>query len=88
MKSFPLFVSTLSLISLLSGCYQVPVTGRRAMDIVDEKEVTKMSIAAFNDLKAHHPRSRDRERIDQLNRVGERIAAALALATSDHQERS
>lgn len=77
MKPFSFFVSTLSLISLLSGCYQVPVTGRKAMDIVDEKEVTKMSIAAFNDLKAHHPRSRDRERIDQLNRVGERIAKVV-----------
>ena len=32
---------------LFAGCYQVPVTGRRALSIVDDKEVTKMSIAAM-----------------------------------------
>jgi predicted Zn-dependent protease len=77
MKSFLLLAALASLICLSSGCYQVPVTGRSAMNIVDDKEVTKMSIAAFNDLKAHHPRSHDQERIDQLNRVGERISKVV-----------
>jgi len=46
---------------LLSGCYEVPVTGRRAMNIRDDKEVTKMSIAMFDDMKSHYKPSRDRE---------------------------
>lgn len=58
---------------LLGGCYTVPVTGRSAMNLVDEKEVTKMSVAAFDDMRAHYPLSRDKERIDQLKRVGERL---------------
>lgn len=66
-----------SLTCLLAGCYEVPVTGRKAMNIVDDKEVTKMSIAAFNDMKAHHRVSHDKERIDQLNRVGERISKVV-----------
>ncbi len=47
------------------------------MNLVDDKEVSKMSIAAFDDLKAHNPLSRDRERIDQLNRVGERLSKVV-----------
>jgi predicted Zn-dependent protease len=77
MKPLSSILLGLSLTILLAGCYEVPVTGRKAMNIVDDKEVTKMSIAAFNDLKAHHPRSHDRERIDQLNRVGERISKVV-----------
>jgi predicted Zn-dependent protease len=58
---------------LLGGCYTVPVTGRSAMNLVDEKEVTKMSVAAFDDMRSHYPLSRDKDRIEQLKRVGERL---------------
>ncbi|HWA09800.1 MAG TPA: M48 family metallopeptidase [Opitutaceae bacterium] len=67
----------LPLALFLSGCYTVPVTGRSALSLVDDKEVTKMSIAAFNDMKSHYPISRDQERIDQLRRVGERLQRAI-----------
>ena len=62
---------------LLAGCYTVPVTGRSALNLVDDKEVTKMSIAAFNDMKSHYPLSRDKERVDQLQRVGERLERVI-----------
>jgi predicted Zn-dependent protease len=64
---------------LLAGCYQVPVTGRHALSLVDDKEVTKMSIAAFDEMKAHYPISHDQERIDQLQRVGERLQRAVPI---------
>lgn len=64
-------------LGLSSGCYQVPVTGRRAVNLTSDKEVTKMSIAAFDDLKGRHPKSKDRARIDQLQRVGDRIARVV-----------
>ncbi len=67
----------LPVLLLLGGCYTVPVTGRSALNLVDEKEVTKMSIAAFDDMKAHYPISRDQERVDQLNRVGERLSQVI-----------
>ena len=70
--------SALSLATLLlAGCYEVPVTGRRSMNLVDEKEVTKMSIAAFDEMKHRYPLSRDKERIAQLQRVGDRIAKVV-----------
>ncbi len=60
-----------------AGCYEVPVTGRRATNLVDEKEVTKMSIAAFDDMKRQYPISRDRDKNAMLQRVGDRISKTV-----------
>lgn len=62
---------------LFAGCYEVPVTGRRAMNLVDDKEVTKMSIAMFDDMKRRYRVSRDKDRIEQLQRVGARISKVV-----------
>jgi predicted Zn-dependent protease len=64
----------IALLLVVAGCYSVPVTGRSAMNLVDDKEVAKMSIAAFDELKSHNPISHDQRRIEQLNRVGERLS--------------
>lgn len=77
MKSFFLLVPAAAL--LLAGCNQVPVTGRHALSLVDDKEVTKMSIAAFDEMKAHTPISHDAKRNDQLQRVGDRIQRAVPI---------
>jgi predicted Zn-dependent protease len=63
--------------TLLAGCYEVPVTGRHSISLVDKQEVAKMSIAAFEDMKTHYPLSKDRERNEQLTRVGERLAKVV-----------
>jgi metalloendopeptidase OMA1, mitochondrial len=63
--------------ALFAGCYQVPVTGRRAMNLVDDKEVTKMSIGMFEDLKRQHRLSRNQQQIDQLKRVGDRLSKVV-----------
>jgi len=62
---------------LFAGCYQVPVTGRRAMNLVDDKEVTKMSIAMFDDMKKRYRPARDQARNEQLQRVGDRISKVV-----------
>jgi len=67
----------LLLVTMLGGCYQVPVTGRQSMNLVDDKEVTKMSVAAFDDMKRQYPLSRDKQRIAQLQRVGDRISKVV-----------
>src|SRR4051794_24536721 len=61
MKFRPELAAALFTAVLLSGCYEVPVTGRHAMNLVDDKEVTKMSIAMFEDMKHQHKISRDKE---------------------------
>src|SRR5437773_1976763 len=68
------FLLATMLTLLVGGCYQVPVTGRHAMNLVDDKEVTKMSINMFDDMKHRNKISRDKDRVEQLQRVGERIS--------------
>jgi predicted Zn-dependent protease len=79
MKSLAgLAAPALALIALcFSGCYEVPVTGRHSMNLVDEKEVTKMSIAAFDEMKHQYPLSRDKDRVAQLQRIGDRISKVV-----------
>lgn len=65
------------LLASLTSCHQVPVTGRRAVNMVDDKSVSKMSIAEFDKMKASYPRSRNREHIAALNRVGDRLSKVV-----------
>lgn len=62
---------------LVAGCYTNPVTGRHAMNLVDDKEVTKMSISMFDDMKRRYRLSRDKEKIEQLQRIGDRISKVV-----------
>ena len=70
-------VSGAALLAALAGCYDVPVTGRRSLSLVDGAQVSRMSVQAFEDMKKAHPQSKDPERIAQLQRVGERIAKVV-----------
>ena len=71
------FAAAALAVTLFAGCYEVPVTGRKAMNLVDDKEVTKMSIAMFDDMKHQYKVSRDKERIEQLRRVGDRLQRSV-----------
>lgn len=63
--------------STLSGCTSVPITGRKSLELVSEAEVTKMSMAAFEDLKRMQKPSLDREQNEMLQRVGGRLAEVV-----------
>ncbi|MEX2043744.1 MAG: M48 family metallopeptidase [Opitutus sp.] len=77
MKTHRRFAAAIFATLLLAGCYEVPVTGRNAMNLVDDKDVTRMSIAMFEDMKAQYRISRDRSLNDQLQRVGNRISKVV-----------
>jgi metalloendopeptidase OMA1, mitochondrial len=62
---------------LLAGCYTNPMTGRKAMNLVDDKEVTKMSIAMFDDMKRQYRISKNKEQVEALQRVGDRISKVV-----------
>lgn len=62
------------LLALGAGCYQVPVTGRSAINTVSDEAVIKLSLEAFAQLKKSHPLSRNRALIEQVQRVGDRLA--------------
>lgn len=65
------------LAATVAGCYKVPVTGRRAVNLVDEKQLTQISIAEFDKMKSRYPASRNRDHIAALNRVGDRISKVV-----------
>lgn len=71
--SLPLLLTCLA----VAGCYQVPVTGRRALDLTSDVELAKVSSKAFDEVKSRHRRSTDRARVEQVQRVGERIARVV-----------
>jgi predicted Zn-dependent protease len=77
MKALRKFLLFALVSAFLAGCYQVPVTGRHAVNLVDDKEVTKMSIGMFEDMKRQYKVSRDPQRTAQLKRVGERISKVV-----------
>jgi len=68
--------ATLCLLGMLlgAGCYEVPVTGRTAIDMVSDQEVIKQSLAAFDQVKKKYPLSRNRDLNERVQRVGERLA--------------
>jgi metalloendopeptidase OMA1, mitochondrial len=59
---------------LLTGCYTVPVTGRKALNLTSDQEVARMSQLAFTELKSRHRLSTDRAQVDRVQRIGERLA--------------
>lgn len=59
-----------------SGCYEVPVTGRNAVNMVSDDSVIKVSAEAFADFKKRYPVTRNRSYQERVQRVGERIARA------------
>jgi predicted Zn-dependent protease len=61
-------------LALGTGCYQVPVTGRTALNTVSDEAVNKMSLQAFAQLKKTHPVSRDKVLAARVQAVGERLA--------------
>src|SRR6185436_18486706 len=64
-----ILIPIVAAIAGLAGCYRVPVTGRSALSLVDDKEVVRMSALAFNDIKKRYRVSRDPRRVAQLERV-------------------
>ena len=47
------------------------------MNLVNDQDVSKMSIAMFDDMKRRYRVSRDKDRIEQLQRIGSRISKVV-----------
>lgn len=74
---------TVSWLVLFSGCHSVPVTGRKTMDLVDDKSVVESSKEAFEDTKKRYPVSTNATYNDMLDRVGGRIARVVFWDATD-----
>jgi len=68
-------VLTVLLLLVFTGCYTVPVTGRRSFILIDEGTELRMGLQAFDQIKSETPISTDAEINAMVQRVGTRIAA-------------
>lgn len=58
----------------LSGCYTVPETGRRTLQLIPIGQEMQMGASAFTEIQQQEPLSNDSEALAMVQRVGSRIA--------------
>ena len=74
MKRCLFLVSLLALLSLLTGCYTVPETGRKSLMLVPLGQEAHLGESSFADIKAQRKVSSDPFMTATVTRVGTRIA--------------
>ena len=79
----PLRISPLASLGLLavalsvSGCYNVPVTGRNAVALVDEQDVKEKAMVEWEQMKKMHKLSRNQAQIRVVNEIGARLSRTV-----------
>ena len=76
MNRISLFLLAATLAFLSSGCRTVPITGRRQLNLVSDKEVLSSSLTSYRSYMRKAKVSTDKTGSEQVTRVGRRIAAA------------
>jgi predicted Zn-dependent protease len=61
---------------LLLGCTTVPLTGRRGLQLVSESQLVSMGVQQYEQVIAKSKLSGDKEKVEMVRRVGEKIARA------------
>lgn len=69
-------IAFLFTVMVLVGCSTVPITGRRTLSLLSESQLTQISLMSYQELLGASELSKDRAQIDQVNRVGRRLAGA------------
>ncbi len=67
----------LSIISLLSGCSQVDITGRKQFNLVPNSTMNSMSFQNYGEFLSQHKLSTNAEQAQMVKRVGSRIQKAV-----------
>ena len=70
-------VILIGIISLLSGCSRVDITGRRQIILVPESTMLSMSFQNYDEFIAQHKLSTNVEQTQMVKRVGARIQKAV-----------
>lgn len=76
LRSF-LAVMALGTALMLSGCYTVPETGRQSLVMVSPEQELQLGVQAFQEIRQQEPISTDPAALARVERVGQRIAAAV-----------
>mgnify|MGYP006286026945 CR=1 FL=1 len=70
-------ITLVMLITLLAGCSEVPITGRRQLNLVPESMVTSMSAQQYDQFLSQSNLSDDPQKVAMVKRVGARIQEAV-----------
>ncbi len=62
---------------VLAGCTTAPITGRKQLKFVSDSTMIAQSAASYQDVIAEGPLSSNRQQVEQVRRVGQRISAAV-----------
>lgn len=62
---------------LLSSCTTVPITGRSRLSLVPDNQMNSLSQSQYTEFLEENKLSSDQKKIDQLNRVGNKIKVAV-----------
>ena len=72
-------VFSLMALCLLYSCSTVPITGRKRVNFVSDAQVLPSSFQQYNDFLKDNEISKDKEKIAELNEIGENISSAVEL---------
>jgi len=65
------------------GCTQVPITGRRSLQLVPESELMTMSLKEYRQVIDNNKLSTDQDKVLMVRKVGNRIAKAAEAFLAD-----
>jgi metalloendopeptidase OMA1, mitochondrial len=78
MKRLPALIALgLTACLFLSGCYTVPETGRKSLNLLSPSEELALGASAFSEIKTKEKISTDEAKGAALQRVGRRLAGAV-----------
>ncbi len=74
----------LSVISILSGCSQVEITGRKQFNFVPDSTMNSMSFQNYGEFLSTHKLSTNSQQTQMVKRVGTKIQAAVEKYCADN----
>ncbi|MEO0794972.1 MAG: M48 family metallopeptidase [Verrucomicrobiota bacterium] len=69
--------------ALFTGCASAPETGRSQLSLISDAEVESMAVSQFDQMKQQMPISKDVEKQQRLQKIGERIVVAARARGAD-----
>ncbi|MCU4173538.1 M48 family metallopeptidase [Carboxylicivirga sp. N1Y90] len=84
MKNWPLALSIVLIVTLLTSCATVPITGRKQLNLVSDSEVMSMSFSQYDQFLKENKLSTNKEQTAMVKKVGKEIAAAVEKYMADN----
>lgn len=84
MQKVKIIISLALVVSMLTACSTVPLTGRKQFNLVSDSEVMAMSFAQYDQFISENKLSTNKEQTDMVKKVGKKIAAAVEQYMTDN----